>query len=76
MSDHDPAVPIRRSLPIPLAPGLWASLEARFPLSAAEWERMLALLDAMKSGLVAPASAEAVGATGDAQEPETGPRPY
>ena len=75
MSDHDPAVPTRRMLPIPLTGGTWASLEARFPLSAADWDRMLALLDVMKPGLVAPVSVATGAAPGDAQGPESGPRP-
>jgi hypothetical protein len=75
VSTHDPAVPTRRTLPLPLAPGLWASLEARFPLRPADWDRLLALLEAMKPGLVAPASVETGAARGDAREPEAGTHP-
>jgi hypothetical protein len=40
------------SINIPYAPGKWASLNADFPLSEADWSAMLAMLAAMKPGLV------------------------
>ena len=41
------------SVNIPYSPGKWASLNADFPLSESDWEAMLAMLAAMKPGLVA-----------------------
>jgi hypothetical protein len=41
------------SVNIPYSPGKWASLNADFPLSEREWNAMMAMLAAMKPGLVA-----------------------
>jgi len=41
-----------RTLQLPYSATAWATLQATFPLSEAEWDRMLAVLTAMKSALV------------------------
>lgn len=53
----------RYTILIPLAPDERpAMLTAAFPLSADEWQHMIAMLDAMKPGLVRPEpDAEAAG---------------
>lgn len=43
----------KRTIQVPYAPSAWALLEASFPMTEAEWEQMLAVLHAMKVGLVA-----------------------
>ncbi len=42
-----------RTLQLPYSATEWATLQAAFPLSEAEWDRMLAILNAMKPALVA-----------------------
>lgn len=42
-----------RTIQLPYSPTGWASLEAPFPLNDTDWERLLAVLTAMKPGLVA-----------------------
>ena len=37
---------------LPLSHGEWASLRGPFPLSADEWDQMMAVLQTMKPGLV------------------------
>jgi len=41
-----------RSVSIPFSPGEWAVLQAPFPISEAEFEALLSMLNAMKPGLV------------------------
>lgn len=41
-----------QTMPVPVAPGKWASLNAPFPLTEAEWQQMLTALGALKPGLV------------------------
>jgi len=41
-----------RTIQVPYAPAAWALLEASFPMTEAEWTQMLAVLQAMKVGLV------------------------
>jgi hypothetical protein len=43
----------RASVQIPYSPGQWASLRAPFPLTEQDWAAMIAMLQAMKPGLVA-----------------------
>lgn len=40
------------ALKIPLTGGEWAYLTAAFPISEQQWQRMLAVLEAMKPGLI------------------------
>lgn len=59
----DPKAPVERTPPgighadtpeiqIPLAPGQFATIRARFPLSHGEWNQFFAVLEAMKPALV------------------------
>lgn len=41
-----------REIPLPLASGTWPVLKGNFPMSPEAWEQMIALLQAMKPGLV------------------------
>lgn len=43
-----------KAVQIPYSNGRWAVLEAAFPLQEAEWSALIAMLEAMKPGLVAP----------------------
>jgi hypothetical protein len=47
-----------RTIPIPLSIDEWATLQAAFPLTEAQWTQMLAVLQAMKPALVAAPEAE------------------
>lgn len=49
------------SLPIPLSPDRWATLVSPFPLSAPEWDQLLATLAAMRPALVLDAGCSGVG---------------
>ena len=49
-----PPPPGVREVALPIAGTAWPSIRAAFPLSEAAWEDMLRVLQAMKSGLVAP----------------------
>lgn len=40
--------------PLPLAPGIVATIEAEFPLTESNWERMVELLEAFRPGLTRP----------------------
>lgn len=62
---HSPVLPPERTVydhfradvktvQIPYSNGRWAVLEAAFPLQEAEWSALIAMLEAMKPGLVAP----------------------
>lgn len=42
----------KRTIQVPYAPSAWALLEASFPMTEDEWQQMLAVLQAMKVGLV------------------------
>lgn len=42
----------KRTIQVPYAPSAWALLEASFPMTEEEWQQMLAVLQAMKVGLV------------------------
>lgn len=58
-----------RSVQVPLSASAWATLQAPFPLTEDAWDQMLAVLQAMKPGLVA----KSVVLTGDpstATDPE------
>jgi hypothetical protein len=51
-----PAVAVQRAqrtVQVPYSPGEWALLQAAFPMSSAAWDQMIAVLNAMKPGLVA-----------------------
>lgn len=54
--DQDPP-PEQRAVAIPLSPTEWVTLYASFPLTDASWNQMIAVLEAMKPGLVAPPEA-------------------
>lgn len=41
------------ALQLPIGPGKWASLQGPFPVTGEQWDLMLAVLQAMKPGLVA-----------------------
>ena len=49
----------RTLVQIPYSAGEWAQLRARFPMSEREWEAMIAMLQAMKPGLVLDESQQA-----------------
>ena len=59
-------VPVR----IPLAANVWATLQAPFPLTEAAWTQMLAVLQAMKPGLVAKPVDLSGGDVSKATDPE------
>jgi hypothetical protein len=42
----------RTAVQIPYSPGQWATLQASFPLSEAEWQALTSMLQALKPGLV------------------------
>jgi hypothetical protein len=42
------------SMPLPLAPGIVATIEAEFPMTESNWARMLKVLEVMKPGLTRP----------------------
>lgn len=46
------------TIQLPYSPAGWATLEVPFPLDEADWGRLLAILEAMKPGLVAQARDE------------------
>jgi hypothetical protein len=46
---------------LPLGPGEWATLHGAFPISESQWRQMLAVLEAMKPGLVASDEARRLG---------------
>jgi hypothetical protein len=54
-----------RAIQIPYSVGEWATLQAPFPLTDNEWRSMMAVLEAMKPGLVAE---PATGAPADAPD--------
>jgi len=66
--DHSRAV---KTVQIPYSNGRWAVLEAAFPLQEAEWSTMIAMLEAMKSGLVAPGEARGSAAANGFAAPES-----
>ena len=43
-----------REVPIPIQGSAWPALKAAFPLSEEAWAQMIAVLNAMKPGLVEP----------------------
>ena len=45
---------IDRTIQVPYSPTEWALLQASFPMTEREWDQMLAVLQAMKLGLVRP----------------------
>lgn len=42
----------KRTIQVPYSPNAWALLEASFPMTEQEWDQMVAVLQAMKLGLV------------------------
>lgn len=48
-----PPSPGMREVPIPIAGAAWPSIKAPFPMTEAAWGQMIAVLTAMKPGLVA-----------------------
>lgn len=53
----------RFSTPIPISAGRLAFIDVPRPMTAAEWDQLHRVLDAMRPGLVAPAAAPtAIGA--------------
>jgi hypothetical protein len=59
-STEAPVVPVERPRPpvgqqavvLPLAGTKWVTVHGSFPLSRSAWDQMLAMLEAMKPGLV------------------------
>jgi hypothetical protein len=47
-----PVKQLERTVQVPYSPGEWALVQAAFPLSEAAWTQMIAVLEAMKPGLV------------------------
>jgi hypothetical protein len=43
----------QRTVQVPYSPGEWALVQAAFPMTDAAWKQMIAVLEAMKPGLVA-----------------------
>ena len=43
-----------RTVQVPYSPTGWALVQAPFPMTGAEWDQMIAVLNAMKPGLVTP----------------------
>lgn len=41
-----------REIPIPISGSAWPSIKAAFPMSEEAWKQMIAVLNAMKPGLV------------------------
>jgi hypothetical protein len=48
-----------RIMALPLSPHLWATLTAALPLTEEEWDRLLAVLAAMRPAIVSAAPAPA-----------------
>lgn len=46
----------RRTLTLPLGDNDWALLEASWPMTLPQWERMIHVLDVMQPGLVLDAA--------------------
>jgi hypothetical protein len=44
----------QRTVQVPYSPGEWALVQAAFPMTDAAWKQMIAVLEAMKPGLVTP----------------------
>jgi hypothetical protein len=44
----------QRTIQVPYSPTEWALVQASFPMTETEWQQMIAVLEAMKLGLVAP----------------------
>ncbi len=60
--DHvkvDPAHDLR-SLPLPISTGVWPTIQIPYPMTEGAWKEMIAVLKAMKGGIVTP-SASALG---------------
>lgn len=51
-SDPSPQARPQRAIQVPYSPTEWALVQASFPLSEGEWQQLLAVLQAMKLGLV------------------------
>ena len=47
-----PQLPGTKEVQLPLANGVWPVLRGQFPMSSGDWDQMIALLQAMKPGLV------------------------
>jgi hypothetical protein len=58
MTDH-PQPRTVAAVPLPLSPHLWATLTAALPLTEEEWDRLLAVLAAMRPAIVSAAPAPA-----------------
>jgi hypothetical protein len=58
LPEETPRDPVReqRTVQVTYSPTEWALLQAAFPMSEEDWESMLAVLAAMKRGLVTPAA--------------------
>lgn len=65
-----PKDPLQKSIQLPLSVSEWATLYAPFPLTESAWGQMLAVLNAMKPALVAPASQPSVEVSQDAVDGE------
>ena len=52
---NDPSVPrTSRTVQVTYSPNEWALLQGSFPMSEQDWDAMIAVLEAMKRGLVTP----------------------
>jgi hypothetical protein len=58
MTDH-PQPRTVAAVPLPLSPHAWATLTAALPLTEEEWDRLMAVLAAMRPGLVLATEGEA-----------------
>lgn len=60
-----------KTVQVPYSNGGWAVLEAAFPLQEAEWSTMIAMLEAMKPGLVAPGDSRGIVAANGFAAPDS-----
>jgi hypothetical protein len=58
MTDH-PQPRTVAAVPLPLSPHAWATLTAALPLTEEEWDRLMAVLAAMRPAIVSAAPAPA-----------------
>lgn len=55
----------RKAVQIPYPDGEWATLQASFPLTGPQWDAVIAMLQAMKPGLVQSCDAASTADPGD-----------
>ena len=60
-ADQTPKTPrTERTVHVTYSPTEWALLQARFPMTEEDWDAMIAVLGAMKRGLVQPKRAASI----------------